>query len=158
MAQTIEVGSKAPAFTLPASGDRTVSSEALKGQPYLLYFYPKADTPGCTTQACGVQEALPQLGRLKLEVIGISPDAMPAIEKFAKKYNLTFPLASDADHALAEKYGTWVEKNMYGKTYMGMERSSFLVDADGVIRQIWRKVKPAEHAAQVLAAARELTA
>jgi peroxiredoxin Q/BCP len=158
MAQTIEVGSKAPAFTLPASGDRTVSSEALKGQPYLLYFYPKADTPGCTTQACGVQEALPQLGKLKLEVIGISPDAMPAIEKFAKKYNLTFPLASDADHALAEKYGTWVEKNMYGKTYMGMERSSFLIGPDGVIRHIWRKVKPAEHAAQVLAAARELTA
>ncbi len=104
-----------------------VSSAALKGKPYLIYFYPKANTPGCTRQACGVQEALPQLGHLGLEVIGVSPDAIPPIEKFAAKYNLAFPLASDEDHKVAEAYGVWVEKSMYGKTYMGMERSSFLV-------------------------------
>lgn len=153
---TVSEGAKAPAFTMRASGGREVSSAALKGRPYLIYFYPKANTPGCTTQACGVQEALPQLGHLGLEVIGVSPDAIPPIEKFAAKYNLAFPLASDEDHTVAEAYGVWVEKSMYGKTYMGMERSSFLVGADGKIVRIWRKVKPAEHAAQLLEAAKAL--
>ena len=152
----LAVGDEAPAFTLPASGGRTVSSEALKGQPYLLYFYPKADTPGCTKQACGIQEALPALGKLGLTVIGVSPDPLPPIEKFAKKYGLAFPLASDAEHKAATAYGTWVEKSMYGKKYMGMERSSFLVGADGRIKAIWRKVKPEAHAAQVLEAAKAL--
>ncbi|HYZ34712.1 MAG TPA: peroxiredoxin [Crenalkalicoccus sp.] len=122
----------------------------------LLYFYPKADTPGCTKQACGMQEALPQLGRLGLEVIGVSPDPLPPIEKFAKKYGLEFPLASDADHKLAEAYGVWVEKSMYGRTYMGMERSSFLIGPDGRVARVWRKVKPEAHAAQVLEAAKAL--
>lgn len=149
-------GKKAPSFKMKASGGREVSSAALKGRPYLLYFYPKADTPGCTKQACGVQEALPQLGKLGLEVIGVSPDAMPPIEKFAKKYNLDFPLASDEDHKVAEAYGVWVQKSMYGKTYMGMERTSFLVGADGKIVKLWRKVKPEAHAAQVLEAAAAL--
>jgi peroxiredoxin Q/BCP len=149
-------GDAAPAFTLQASGSRTVSSESLKGQPYLLYFYPKADTPGCTKQACGLQEALPALGRTGLTVIGVSPDPMAPIEKFAKKYGLEFPLASDADHKVAEAYGVWVEKSMYGRTYMGMERSSFLVDAEGRVAKVWRKVKPEEHAAAVLAAAKAL--
>jgi peroxiredoxin Q/BCP len=149
-------GAAAPAWSMPASGGRTVSSAALKGKPYLLYFYPKADTPGCTKQACGVQEALPQLGKIGLEVIGVSPDPMPPIEKFAAKYKLTFPLASDADQKVAAAYGTWVEKSMYGKTYMGMERSSFLVGADGKIAKVWRKVKPEEHAAQVIEAAKGL--
>jgi peroxiredoxin Q/BCP len=141
---------------MAASGGREVSSASLKGKPYLLYFYPKADTPGCTKQACGVQEALPQLGKLGLTVIGVSPDAMPPIEKFAKKYGLEFPLASDPEHKTAEAYGVWVEKSMYGKKYMGMERSSFLVAADGKIVKIWRKVKPEAHAAEVLAAAKAL--
>ena len=149
-------GTPAPAFRMPASGGRMVSSEALKGRPYLLYFYPKADTPGCTKQACGVKEALPQLGKLGLEVIGVSPDPMKPIEKFAEKYKLSFPLASDEDHQVAEAYGVWVEKSMYGRTYMGMERSSFLVGADGVVRKIWRKVKPEAHAAEVMAAARSM--
>jgi thioredoxin-dependent peroxiredoxin len=153
---TADVGAPAPDFTLPASGGRTVGLAALRGRPFLLYFYPKADTSGCTVQACGMEEALPQLGTLALTVIGVSPDPMPAIERFAAKYGLTFPLASDADHAVAERYGTWVEKSMYGRKYWGMERSSFLVGADGVIRHAWRKVKPAEHAAQVLAAAAAL--
>ena len=149
-------GTTAPAFTMPASGGRTVSSADLAGKPYLLYFYPKADTPGCTKQACGIQEALPALGKTGLTVIGISPDPMKPIEKFAAKYNLTFPLASDEDHKVAEAYGVWVEKSMYGKTYMGMERSSFLVGADGKIARVWRKVKPEAHAAQVLEAAKGL--
>lgn len=150
------VGAQAPDFTMAASGGREVSSAALKGQPYLLYFYPKADTPGCTKQACGIQEALPQLGKLQLTVIGVSPDPMPPIDRFAKKFNLDFPLASDPEHALAERYGVWVEKSMYGKKYMGMERSSFLVGADGTIKAIWRKVKPEAHAAAVLEAATAL--
>lgn len=152
----LSVGDAAPAFAMQATGGQTVSSDALKGRPYLLYFYPKADTPGCTKQACGVQEALPQLGKLGLTVIGVSPDKLPAIEKFAAKYGLTFPLASDADNAVANAYGTWVQKSMYGKTYMGMERSSFLVGKDGTIAAIWRKVKPEAHAAQVMEAAKAL--
>ncbi|WP_439597243.1 thioredoxin-dependent thiol peroxidase [Falsiroseomonas sp.] len=153
---TATEGAPAPDFSMPASGGRSVSLAELKGKPFLLYFYPKADTPGCTKQACGIQEALPALGKLDLTVIGVSPDAMKPIEKFAQKFNLTFPLASDADHKVAEAYGVWVEKSMYGKTYMGMERSSFLVGADGRIARIWRKVKPEAHAAQVLEAAKEL--
>ena len=149
-------GDAAPDFAMPASGGREASLASLKGRPFLLYFYPKADTPGCTKQACGIQEALPQLGRLGLTVVGISPDAMKPIEKFAAKFGLDFPLASDADHSVAERYGVWVEKSMYGKTYMGMERSSFLVDADGKVARIWRKVKPEAHAAEVLKAAESL--
>lgn len=149
-------GARAPAFTMAASGGSSVSSNELKGKPYLLYFYPKADTPGCTKQACGIQEALPALGGLGLTVIGVSPDPLPPIEKFAKKFSLAFPLASDPDHAVAQAYGVWVEKSMYGKTYMGMERSSFLVGSDGTIRRVWRKVKPELHAAAVLEAARNL--
>ncbi|MDO9711943.1 thioredoxin-dependent thiol peroxidase [Paracraurococcus lichenis] len=149
-------GAAAPDFSMPASGGRTVSLEGLKGRPFLLYFYPKADTPGCTKQACGIQEALPQLGYLGLTVIGVSPDKLPPIEKFAKKYGLEFPLASDEDHKVAEAYGTWVEKSMYGRKYMGMERSSFLVDAGGKVAKIWRKVKPEAHAAAVLEAVQDL--
>ena len=149
----IEQGARVPDFAMPASGGREASSATLRGRPFLLYFYPRADTSGCTVQACGVQEALPALGKLGLEVIGVSPDPLRAIEKFAAKYSLTFPLASDADHAVAEAFGVWVEKSMYGRTYMGMERSSFLVDAEGRVARVWRKVKPAEHAGQVREAA-----
>ena len=149
-------GDPAPDFSMAASGGRTVSLAMLKGRPFLMYFYPKADTPGCTTQACALQEALPQLGKLGLEVIGVSPDKLPPIEKFAAKFGLVFPLASDPDHTVAEAYGTWVEKSMYGRKYMGMERSSFLVAADGTIARVWRKVKPEAHAAAVLQATQEL--
>ncbi len=152
----LEPGAAAPAFSMSASGGRTVSSEGLRGTPFLLYFYPKADTPGCTKQACGIQEALPALGKLNLTVIGVSPDPLPPIEKFAKKHNLEFPLASDPEHHVAEAYGVWVEKSMYGKKYMGMERSSFLVGRDGKLVAVWRKVKPEAHAAQVLEAAERL--
>jgi peroxiredoxin Q/BCP len=156
MSETLAEGAAAPDFAMPASGGRSVSLAELKGTPFLLYFYPKADTPGCTKQACGIQEALPQLGKTGLTVIGVSPDPMKPIEKFAQKFNLTFPLASDVDHKVAEAYGVWVEKSMYGKTYMGMERSSFLVGADGRLVRIWRKVKPEAHAAQVIEAAKGL--
>jgi thioredoxin-dependent peroxiredoxin len=150
------VGEPAPDFTMPASGGRTVSLAGLKGRPFLLYFYPKADTPGCTKQACGMQEALPQLGGLGLTVIGVSPDKLPPIEKFARKFGMEFPLASDEDHAVAGAYGVWVEKSMYGRKYMGMERSSFLIGRDGKIVRLWRKVKPEAHAAEVLKAAQAL--
>ncbi|MFC7552023.1 peroxiredoxin [Pseudoroseomonas wenyumeiae] len=153
---SIEEGLPAPAFELPASGGRTVSLAAMKGRPFVLYFYPKADTSGCTKEACDFQEALPALGGLGLDVIGISPDPMKPIEKFAEKYSLTFPLASDAEKTTAGAYGTWVEKSMYGRKYMGMERATFLIDAEGKVARIWRKVKVPGHAGEVLKAAKAL--
>jgi peroxiredoxin Q/BCP len=153
---SVQEGDAAPDFTLPASGGRTVSLSAMKGRPFVLYFYPKADTPGCTKEACAFQETLPQLGKVGLDVIGVSPDKMKPIEKFADKYGLKFPLASDEDHAVAERYGVWVEKSMYGRKYMGMERSTFLIGADGKIARAWRKVSVTGHAADVLKAAESL--
>jgi thioredoxin-dependent peroxiredoxin len=148
-------GEQAPGFTMAASGGRTVSLAGQAGKPFVLYFYPKADTPGCTKEACGFEEALPQFKGI--EVIGVSPDAMAPIEKFAKKYALTFPLASDPDNAVAIAYGVWVEKSMYGKKYMGIERSTFLIDRSGRIAKAWRKVKVDGHAAEVMQAAAALT-
>ena len=153
---SVQDGDMAPDFEMPATDGRSVSLASMAGKPFVLYFYPKADTPGCTKEACAFQEALPQLGKIGLDVIGVSPDKMPPIERFAKKYNLTFPLASDESKAVAERYGTWVEKSMYGRKYMGMERSTFLVDKTGKIAKIWRKVSVAGHAAAVLAAAEAL--
>jgi peroxiredoxin Q/BCP len=152
---SVAEGDKAPDFSMEATGGRTVSLAAMKGKPFVLYFYPKADTPGCTTEACAFQEALPQLGHIGIEVIGVSKDKMPPIEKFAAKYNLSFPLASDTTE-VAEAYGAWVEKSMYGKTYMGIDRSTFLIDAKGKIAKVWRKVKVAGHAAAVMEAAKAL--
>jgi peroxiredoxin Q/BCP len=153
---SVEPGSPAPAFEMPASGGRTASSAALTGKQYVLYFYPKADTPGCTKEACAFQEALPQLGKLGIDVIGVSKDKMKPIDKFAEKYNLTFPLASDETTHVAEDYGVWVEKSMYGKTYMGMERTTFLVDKAGRVAKVWRKVKVEGHATDVLEAVKAL--
>jgi peroxiredoxin Q/BCP len=153
---SIEEGKKAPDFTLEASGGRTVSLKGLKGKPFVLYFYPKADTPGCTKEACAFEEALPQLGHIGVTVIGVSKDPMKALEKFAAKYNLTFPLASDPEAAVIEAYGAWQEKSMYGKKYMGIERSTVLVDKAGKVAKIWPKVKVEGHAAEVLAAVKAL--
>jgi peroxiredoxin Q/BCP len=153
---SISEGDAAPKFSLAASKGRTVSAAALKGKPYVLYFYPKADTSGCTKEACAFQEALPQLGKLGLDVIGVSRDPIKALDKFAEKYSLEFPLASDEDGGLTEAYGVWVEKSMYGKKYMGIERSTFLVGADGKIAKVWNKVKVEGHAAEVLEAAKGL--
>jgi peroxiredoxin Q/BCP len=153
---SIEEGKKAPDFTLEASGGRTVSLKSLKGKPFVLYFYPKADTPGCTKEACAFEEALPQLGHIGVTVIGVSKDPMKAIEKFAAKYNLTFPLASDPEGTVIEAYGAWQEKSMYGKKYMGIERSTVLVDKAGKVAKIWPKVKVEGHAADVLASVQAL--
>ena len=152
---SVAEGDKAPDFSMAASNGRTVTLKGQMGKPFVLYFYPKADTPGCTKEACGFEESLPQFQGI--DVIGVSPDPMPPIEKFAKKYNLTFPLASDADQAVATAYGVWVEKSMYGKTYMGIERSTFLIDAKGNVARAWRKVKVDGHAAEVMGAAAALT-
>ena len=152
---SVAQGDPAPDFTMEATGGRTVSLAAMKGRPFVLYFYPKADTPGCTTEACAFQEALPALGKIGLEVIGVSKDAMKPIEKFAAKYALSFPLASDTS-GVAEAYGSWGEKSMYGKTYMGIDRSTFLIDKEGRVAQVWRKVKVPGHAAAVMEAAQGL--
>ena len=149
-------GDKAPDFAMPASGGRTVSLAALKGRPFVLYFYPRADTPGCTKEACAFQEALPELGKIGIEVIGVSKDKMKPIEKFAEKYSLTFPLASDAETKVAETYGVWVLKSRYGRKYMGIERTTFLVDKTGRIDRVWRKVQVNGHALTVMAAAQGL--
>ena len=146
----------APDFTLPASNGRTVSLANLKGKPFVLYFYPKADTPGCTKEAQAFQEALPELGQIGVDVIGVSKDKIKPIEKFAEKFGLTFPLASDETGATVEAYGAWVEKSMYGKSYMGIDRSTVLVDRDGKVARIWRKVKVPGHAAEVMQAAKSL--
>ena len=149
-------GDKAPDFSMPASGGRSVSLKTQRGKPFVLYFYPRADTPGCTREACAFQEALPQLGHIGIEVIGVSKDKMKPIEKFAEKFSLTFPLASDADTKVAEEYGVWVEKSRYGRKYMGIERSTFLIDKAGKIAKVWRKVQVDGHAAEVMAAAQGL--
>ncbi|MDT7950838.1 MAG: peroxiredoxin [Acetobacteraceae bacterium] len=153
---TVAEAEPAPDFTLPATGGRTVSLAAMKGKPFVLYFYPKADTPGCTKEAEAFQDALPTLEGIGLDVIGVSKDPMKALEKFAEKYKLTFPLASDPEGTTVEAYGAWVEKSMYGKNYMGIDRSTVLVAADGTIAKIWRKVKVPGHAADVMNAAKTL--
>jgi peroxiredoxin Q/BCP len=153
---SLKEGDPAPDFEMPASGGRTVRLSDYKGRPVLLYFYPKADTPGCTTEACAFQEALPQLHHLGLDVVGVSKDPMKPIEKFAARYDLTFPLASDQTTDVTERYGSWVEKSMYGKKYMGIDRSTFLIDKTGKIARIWRKVSVTGHAALVLKAAQAL--
>ena len=154
---SIEAGAPAADFTLPASHGRTVSLAELKGRPFVLYFYPRADTPGCTREACAFQEALPQLGHIGVEVIGVSKDAIEPIEKFAGKYGLLFPLATDKTTHVAEDYGVWVEKSNYGKKYWGIERTTFLIDKDGKVAKVWRKVKVEGHAAAVLEAVAALT-
>ncbi len=153
---SIQEGAPAPAFTLPASGGRSVSLDAMRGKPLVLFFYPKADTPGCTKEAQSFQDALSELDAAGVAVIGLSKDAVKAQDKFAEKYGLSFPLASDPDGTVVEAYGAWVEKSMYGKSYMGIDRSTVLVDKDGRVARIWRKVKVPGHAAEVLAAAKAL--
>jgi peroxiredoxin Q/BCP len=153
---SLEEGDAAPDFSMLASGGRTVSLAAMKGKPFVLYFYPKADTPGCTKEACAFQEALPQLGKIGIDVIGVSKDPMKPIEKFAEKYGLTFPLASDEKTQVAEAYGVCGEKSMYGRKYMGMERTTFLIDKAGKVAKVWRKVKIPGHAAAVMDAAKAL--
>lgn len=154
---TLDVGQKAPDFTLPATGGETITLSKLKGQPTVLYFYPKDDTPGCTAQACGFRDTLGELQSMGAAVIGISKDSVASHEKFVKKYELNFPLASDVEGKVCEAYGTWIEKSMYGKKYMGIDRATFLIDSNGKIAHIWRKVSVPGHIAAVAQAIHNLT-
>jgi peroxiredoxin Q/BCP len=149
---TLSVGEPAPAFTLPDQHGEPVSLADFKGKNVVLYFYPKADTPGCTTQACGVRDHQADYASHDAVVLGVSPDAPKKIAKFDVKFSLGFPLLGDEDHAVAEAYGVWVKKSMYGREYLGNERTTFVIGPDGVITDILRKVKPAEHDGLVLAA------
>jgi thioredoxin-dependent peroxiredoxin len=146
----IEPGDKAPDFALPDQDGREVKLSDFRGEPVVVYFYPKADTPGCTTQACGVRDHQRDYSETGATVFGISPDPPKKLKRFQEKHALNFPLLSDEDHSVAEAYGVWVEKSMYGKTYFGNERTSFVVGPDGRVAKVLRKVKPAEHDELVL--------
>ncbi|HET8567279.1 MAG TPA: thioredoxin-dependent thiol peroxidase [Solirubrobacterales bacterium] len=151
-------GDKAPDFSLPDQNGEQVRLSDLEGQTVVLYFYPRADTPGCTTQACGVRDHTAAYAEAGAKVIGISPDEVKAIDKFAGKYDLDFTLLADADHTVAEAYGTWVEKSMYGKKYMGVQRATFIIGPDGRIAKVFPKVSPKTHDEVVLKALGELAA
>ncbi len=145
------VRSVAPAFSLPSSTGKMISLSDYVGKTVVVYFYPRADTPGCTVQACGFRDGIAGYQKLGVEVLGVSPDSAKEVEKFAKKFNLGFPLLADADKTVCQAYGVWVQKSMYGKTYMGAARTTFII-RDGVIVQVFEKVKPEGHDAEVLAA------
>jgi peroxiredoxin Q/BCP len=145
-------GDQAPDFSLPDQHGTAVTLSALKGKTVVLYFYPKADTPGCTTQACGIRDRRPEYDEADAVVLGVSPDPVKAVSKFDDKYGLGFTLLADESHEVAESYGVWVEKSRYGRTYMGNERTTFVIGPDGTIKEIFRKVKPAEHDELVLGA------
>jgi peroxiredoxin Q/BCP len=148
----LAVGDLAPDFELPDQDGNHVSLSGLRGKSVVLYFYPKADTPGCTVQACGVRDHQSDYERADAVVLGVSPDPVRRLARFDGKYSLGFPLLADEDHSVAEAYGVWVQKSMYGRKYMGMERSTFVIGPDGVIKEILRKVKPAQHDDLVLSA------
>jgi thioredoxin-dependent peroxiredoxin len=148
----LEPGNKAPDFTLPDQNGEDVTLSELRGETVVLYFYPRADTPGCTTQACGVRDHSADYAKAGARVIGVSPDEVAAVKKFAGKFDLDFTLLADADHAVAEAYGAWGEKSMYGKKYMGVQRATFLIDSDGKIAKVFPKVSPKTHDAVVLEA------
>ena len=150
------LGKPAPDFTLPTDGDGEVTLSKLKGKKVIVYFYPKDDTPGCTKEACGFRDNLPDFTGTGAEIIGISKDSVKKHDKFKAKYELPFTLAADEDGAVCEAYGSWVEKSMYGKKYMGIDRSTFLIDEKGVLRAEWRKVKVPGHVEEVLKAAQDL--
>ncbi|MEM1284156.1 MAG: thioredoxin-dependent thiol peroxidase [Cohaesibacteraceae bacterium] len=153
---TVTEGASAPDFSLPTDGDGSVTLSGLKGHPVVVYFYPKDDTSGCTKQAIGFTEAKGDFDALGVTIIGISPDSVSKHDKFIAKHDLAIQLAADEDKTTAEAYGVWVEKSMYGKKYMGVERSTFLVDKNGVIAKAWRKVKVPGHVDAVLDAAKAL--
>ncbi len=149
---TLQVGDPAPGFSLKDPAGKTVRLSDYRGRKLLVYFYPKADTPGCTTQACAVRDAAADLGSAGIAAVGISPDPPSAQAKFGAKYKLGFPLLSDPDHAVAEAWGVWGEKTMYGKKYMGILRSAFLVDENGRVAGAWYKIKPEDTVPSALAA------
>ena len=146
----VEEGAPAPDFELASDEGETVTLSALRGKPVVLYFYPKDDTPGCTTEACEFRDAYDRFRKQGVEILGVSPDTEASHQKFKSKYELPFPLLADPDHRAAEAYGVWKEKRNYGKTYMGIERSTFVIDADGKVAKAMRGIRPAGHAAKVL--------
>ena len=153
---SVELGNKAPDFTLPTDGAGSVTLSKLNGKKVVLYFYPKDDTSGCTAEACGFRDSFPDYGGTDAVVIGISKDSVASHDKFKKKHGLPFILASDTGGDVCEKYGVWVEKSMYGRKYMGLERATFLIDGKGVVRGVWHKVRVPGHVAEVLKAAQAL--
>jgi peroxiredoxin Q/BCP len=153
---SLKIGDAAPEFTLPTDGNGTVSLAGLRGKKIVIYFYPKDDTSGCTKEACGFRDALPDFSKVAATVIGISKDGVKAHDKFKAKYSLPFILASDENADTCEKYGVWAEKSMYGRKYMGIERTTFLIDEKGIVRGVWPKVKIDGHVDAVLAAAKAL--
>src|SRR5215208_6079478 len=156
MADWIEPGQKAPAFTLASDDGTQVRLADLTGSPVVLYFYPKDDTPGCTKEACAFRDLKSELQKLGAKVFGVSPDDIASHAQFRDKFQLNFPLLADPDHAVAEKYGAWREKNMYGKKKMGIARSTFVIGPDGVIEKVWRAVKVDGHDAAVIEALQNL--
>ncbi len=146
----LEPGDKAPDFTLDDQAGNPVTLSDLRGQTVVLYFYPRADTPGCTTQACGVRDHRADYEAAGAKVIGVSPDEVEAVRKFAGKFDLDFTLLADPDHSVAERYGTWVEKSMYGRKYMGVARATFIIDPEGKIAHVIPKASPKTHDDQVL--------
>jgi thioredoxin-dependent peroxiredoxin len=157
MSEWIEAGQPAPDFTLPADDGRKVRLTEQRGSPVVLYFYPRDDTPGCTKEACAFRDRQPELQRLGARVFGVSTDDVASHVKFREKYQLNFPLLADHDHQVAERYGAWREKNLYGKKSWGVARSTFLIDAEGVVNQVWKRVSVDGHDEQVLAALTALT-
>jgi peroxiredoxin Q/BCP len=156
MGEFLEVGSKAPDFTLATDQGDRVKLSALRGKPVVLYFYPKDDTPGCTRQACAFRDQKAALAKHGAHVLGVSPDDVASHVKFRDKFELNFPLLADADHQVAEQYGAWREKNLYGKKSMGIQRSTYLIDAEGKVARVWKKVNVDGHDEQVLEALAEL--
>jgi peroxiredoxin Q/BCP len=154
----LQEGQQAPDFTLPDQDGNEVSLAGLRGETVVLYFYPRADTPGCTVQACGVRDRGADYKKLGARVLGVSPDPVEAVKKFADKFDLDFTLLADADHSVADAYGAWIEKSMYGKKYWGAGRATFLIDPEGKIAKVFPKVSPKTHDDVVLAALAELAA
>jgi len=149
-------GKAAPLFTLKDQNGNKVALKDFRGQDVIVYFYPKDDTPGCTKEACGFRDLLPDFTGANAEIVGVSKDSVAKHDKFKAKYDLPFTLGADEDGSTCEAFGTWVEKNMYGRKYMGIERATFLIDADGVVRGVWRKVKVKGHVEEVLDAVKAL--
>jgi peroxiredoxin Q/BCP len=153
---SLNVGDKAPSFKLKNQNAKVISLADLKGKPIVLYFYPKDDTSGCTKEACNFRDEFPKFGKMKAEIIGVSADSVESHKKFAEKYKLPFNLLSDEKKEVVEKYGVWQEKSMYGKKYMGIVRTTFIIDEQGKIRKIFEKVKVDEHNQEVMEALKEL--